>query len=613
MYQLKSLPRQDLRNKPDQKPVIQPKLKVGQPEDKYEQEADAVADRVMRMSEGESIRMQPIEEEEEMLQPKLRMQPIEEEEEMVQTKSEKGDGYTSQTISEQIKSSKGNGSPLPSGTNQFMSNAFGSDFSHVRIHTDNAANIMNKGLGAKAFTYGSDIFFNVGEFSPESFEGNKLLAHELTHTIQQNQNIQPFIQCTCNRPPRGFSFQTSGLGQRIIERLGRIKIADPENEGEFIPQISPNRVIEILNLSPCFLYIASRIERLYFGNTPQRTPELELRFHRNSAIGSHFSRSDSRIYIETTTLDEVVGRIVHEVVHAWHSEPTVSRTPRSHGSVTRYEEAMIREEARTRAKENEIMQQIYDAGGLQRSDLAQAGQEDVRNSFKSGFPKLTYQEYFIIEEMKRRTYFSAIIEANAVRAANQMIDTRTVDSVRPGNRFEISETTHRTVLARQIPSRVPTLDEAERCVRFYWANRGLRQQTSSFYERLEAISPGGAYFILRYYSRFGIDRQDPRSDRFEHRSYMSRIIHQMDVDLALLRAIRTSSQAFIDWLVGIPENRRVEARGYFNWILIQEKMSREWRATSSRTPNPELRLLHLNFLGEKTGSALSGISVPESP
>ena len=136
MYQLKSLPRQDLRNKPDQKPVIQPKLKVGQPEDKYEQEADAVADRVMRMSEGESIRMQPIEEEEEMLQPKLRMQPIEEEEEMVQTKSEKGDGYTSQIISEQIKSSKGNGSPLPSGTNQFMSNAFGSDFSHVRIHTD---------------------------------------------------------------------------------------------------------------------------------------------------------------------------------------------------------------------------------------------------------------------------------------------------------------------------------------------------------------------------------------------------------------------------------------------------------------------------------------------
>jgi hypothetical protein len=211
-------------------PSLQTRLKVGKPGDKYEREADAMADRVMRMPAGEMtaqrqcaecqeelqmkpaesrvsnhIRMQPLEEEEEMLQamiqrqpmeeeeelmmPKLQMQVEEEEEEPLQMKSKDGETNVTPALQNQLRSSKGKGSPLTQGTNHFMSNSFGADFSSVNIHTGNDAIQMNRQLGARAFTYGSDIYFNKGEYSPESSEGKHLLAHELTHVVQQNGNV----------------------------------------------------------------------------------------------------------------------------------------------------------------------------------------------------------------------------------------------------------------------------------------------------------------------------------------------------------------------------------------------------------------------------------------
>ena len=82
MYQLKRLNNRPTPANTFTNNLIQTKLKVGQPGDKFEQEADSMAERVMRMSEGESLRMQPIEEEEDMMQ----MQPEEKEEEALQMK-----------------------------------------------------------------------------------------------------------------------------------------------------------------------------------------------------------------------------------------------------------------------------------------------------------------------------------------------------------------------------------------------------------------------------------------------------------------------------------------------------------------------------------------------
>ena len=135
--------------------------------------------------------------EEEPVQTKLDIQKMGEEEEEVQTKS-KGDGATaSPGLASQLGQKKGKGQAMPRETTHLMSQAFGHDFSQVNIHTDTDAVQMNKGLGAKAFTHGSDIYFNKGEYNPGSPEGKRLLAHELTHVVQQGAaDVQPKIQRT---------------------------------------------------------------------------------------------------------------------------------------------------------------------------------------------------------------------------------------------------------------------------------------------------------------------------------------------------------------------------------------------------------------------------------
>ncbi len=90
---------------------------------------------------------------------------------------------------QQIRSARG-GVPLENGTRRQMERGFGADFSKVRIHTDSTADTLNRSLNAHAFTRGSNIFFKRGEYSPATSGGKRLLAHELTHTIQQNA-VQP--------------------------------------------------------------------------------------------------------------------------------------------------------------------------------------------------------------------------------------------------------------------------------------------------------------------------------------------------------------------------------------------------------------------------------------
>jgi len=88
-------------------------------------------------------------------------------------------------VSGAIQSRRGAGSPLDDSTRASMESGFGANFSGVRVHTDSAANGLNRQLSAKAFTTGSDIFFSDGAYQPGSSEGKSLLSHELTHVVQQ--------------------------------------------------------------------------------------------------------------------------------------------------------------------------------------------------------------------------------------------------------------------------------------------------------------------------------------------------------------------------------------------------------------------------------------------
>src|SRR6185437_8617130 len=86
-----------------------------------------------------------------------------------------------------LMASKGSGATLPSSTREQMESSFGTDFSNVRIHTGSDAVKMSKDLHAQAFTHGNDIYFNSGKYDPASRSGKHLLAHELTHTVQQGK------------------------------------------------------------------------------------------------------------------------------------------------------------------------------------------------------------------------------------------------------------------------------------------------------------------------------------------------------------------------------------------------------------------------------------------
>ena len=202
-------------------PQLQAKLAIGQPYDKYEQEADRVAEEVMRMPEqGLQRQVEPEEEEEETLQTKpigdqitplvqRQVEPEEEEEpiqaqffsdesSIVQRQEDKEEelvqpkaGHNrmpavTPNLESRIQSLRRGGHPLPKETRDFFEPRFGRDFGGVRIHTDSNANQLARSINARAFTRGSDIVCGRGEYRPESFRGRRLLGHELTHVVQQH-------------------------------------------------------------------------------------------------------------------------------------------------------------------------------------------------------------------------------------------------------------------------------------------------------------------------------------------------------------------------------------------------------------------------------------------
>jgi len=208
------------------KPVVRPKLVVNKPGDQYEQEADAMAESVMRTSASrppvsggviaDSIRRKCAECEKEE----------EEKEGKLMRKAEGSGGFeASHELSSQLDRSRGGGAPLPDGTRNFMEHAFSKDFSGVRVHTDGGAAEMNKGIRAKAFTYGRDIYFNTGQFAPGSAEGRRLLAHELTHIVQQDGHSRSPLQRKAAQEGVVFSFHIgkdtiyNATAEQAVEKL----------------------------------------------------------------------------------------------------------------------------------------------------------------------------------------------------------------------------------------------------------------------------------------------------------------------------------------------------------------------------------------------------------
>jgi hypothetical protein len=187
--------------------VVQPKLTMGPVDDEYEREAERVAQTVMRMPAP----------------------PRDDEEDVA---------AAAPRFAAQVSALDGRGRPLPNAVRSTFESRFGADFSAVRIHTDAQAADAARSINARAFTLGPNIAFAAGEYAPESATGQHIIAHELTHVLQQgaattaarihpvSERIQAFPQAGVIPPVTDKQFR---------HYSHRDDVVDIKNEGTFKP------------------------------------------------------------------------------------------------------------------------------------------------------------------------------------------------------------------------------------------------------------------------------------------------------------------------------------------------------------------------------------------
>jgi len=156
---------------------FQPKLTVNQPDDLYEREADVMADRVMRMAvpAGGEPRGTESKPEERYVQREVESRGA------VPQADSRFERY--------VAGLGGRGNPLLTEERRFFESRFNRDFSDVRIHTDNAAAQSAHSIHAQAYTSGTNVVFGAGQYQPNTEKGRHLMAHELTHVMQQQGHI----------------------------------------------------------------------------------------------------------------------------------------------------------------------------------------------------------------------------------------------------------------------------------------------------------------------------------------------------------------------------------------------------------------------------------------
>lgn len=175
------------------------------------------------------------------------IQAKEEEKELQMSAAADANPTDNSNLESTLNNSKGGGTPMSGQVKNEMESNFGADFSNVRIHNDSTAVQMNQQLGAQAFANGSDVYFNEGKYNPGSQEGKHLLAHELTHTVQQGAAaaVQPKMIQKTTTPPAGstvtppsgvtphdeangeFSYEKGGFSYRINTRSSPLELILP--------------------------------------------------------------------------------------------------------------------------------------------------------------------------------------------------------------------------------------------------------------------------------------------------------------------------------------------------------------------------------------------------
>ncbi|WP_223280239.1 DUF4157 domain-containing protein [Nostoc sp. PA-18-2419] len=317
----------------------QAKLSISQPGDRYEQEADSVAQQVMQrmaqpvnrqsiqpeaLPEDEELQMKPLAnsimslqrevlpEDEEELQMKsldnstLQREVLPEDEEELQMKSmvQRQAGIaTAPDLEASINQARGGGVAMADNIREPMEQAFGADFSGVKVHTDDRSDQLNRSIQARAFTTGQDVFFKQGEYNPRSQVGQELLAHELTHVVQQNGAVQRSASNSVDSAP--FGIQNQPFEKTISRELvsendekiqrkptvmrGRDHLGDDRQlPGMRVPDMEMQQYAEhVQTRVVLFFSVTSKALRQILGTGRQVPPKL-FHPHAMAQIGSGY-------------------------------------------------------------------------------------------------------------------------------------------------------------------------------------------------------------------------------------------------------------------------------------------------------------------------------------
>jgi hypothetical protein len=402
---------------------IQAKLMVSPAGDKYEQEADRVAKQVVQEISTptvQSVQRQDVkeEEEEELLQGKFetvqRQEPEEEEEElqmkpMVQPLSNGGMSATPE-LEAAIRQARGSGQPLSDRVRQPMEQAFGADFSGVRVHEDAQSDQLNRLLRARAFTTGKDIFFREGVYNPGSWGGQELIAHELTHVVQQNGGAVQRAQIQARLPSAQQSADSGkvlGQAPEITQRSqpGRIHRCFLSSKTKTKPE--PPSLDEVINKgkkslpkdiadqltvsSESFSALRERanvaVKEAYKG---KKGVEYKPKPPKKAGTAPAYYKEGATYFEEDFPMPMTVLNIIFETANAAqavefkrlekdYDEDLIMDTPYKAYGVDTSELGPLAEEATTKQKKRSLIQEYYEWISLQ----------IARNTFKQLAPKFT--------------------------------------------------------------------------------------------------------------------------------------------------------------------------------------------------------------------------------
>jgi hypothetical protein len=409
------------------------------------------------------------------------------------------------------------------------------------------------------------------------------------------------------RPTPLQNLKASVIGTKIRDGLAGLGV--PVSDGGVRPFVNPDKVLDILATSRSFREDAAIAQR--------RNPNLTFDFHALVTRGTFTKTEGEKTTIVvhvTEIITEVVRGVVHEVRHASRSAPPPTLS-KNIGDITRTEMRGVEEELDTRSRENEIMLELIDAGSLLGRDVKGTSDDpaQVRAAFRSGDPKMTYQEKFIVEAMQEENRVSSLTEeklqlaeglARALVPAN-LNDKLEAVPVPPSTeslgRFTINPAELRKTAKRPAEPELP--DEK---VAVGWVNDYFTRAFVGSGGRPESIpdAPMEAKpFLIRLFRLYGYK---PSEDVVKSQL---RVWRKISASRNLALGLAQSVTPGFDELLGdMPKADRDRAVRFVEWVMIAEAIGRDWGAAT--TADNKTRRRHLDFLARRLGGKLLGIERP---